>query len=181
MSRRVSAEDWSAAGLALLRDEGVEALTVDRLCAALRRTKGSFYHHFRDLDGYLAALLRRWEAELTEAPIRAAAGEPDPARRGAKLDAVVRGLDHRLDCAVRDWARRDPRARAAMERIDRRRIDAIAAIHRAAGRRDARLLASLEYVAFVGAQQLGLLSAPARAARLSRALRRALQRMSGGR
>jgi SAM-dependent methyltransferase len=55
------------------------------LCAALQKTKGSFYHHFRDMDEYLAALLARWEEELTESPIRATAHEHDPYRRGARL------------------------------------------------------------------------------------------------
>ena len=174
MSRRASPADWCAAGLALLRDEGVDALTVERLCAALGRTKGSFYHHFRDLDAYLAALLERWEEELTDAPIRAAAGEPDPRRRGLRLDELVRRLDHRLDLAVRAWALRDRRARAAMERVDRRRVDHVAGLYRESGRRQARLLAELEYAAFVGAQQTGLLASPARDARLARMLRRAL-------
>lgn len=174
MSRRVSSGDWCAAGLVLLRDEGVDAVTVDGLCQRLQRTKGSFYHHFRDLDAYLAALLARWEEELTEAPIREAGQEADPGRRGARLDSAVRDLDHGLDGAVRAWARRDPRARAAMARVDRRRIDYIAALYRESGRRQPRLLAELEYAAFVGAQALGLFATPTRAARLGKALRLAL-------
>ena len=97
MSARASPADWCAAGLALLRDEGIDAVTVDRLCAALEKTKGSFYHHFRDLDAYLASLLARWEDDLTDRPIREAAREADPRRRGARLDDLVSGLDHRLD------------------------------------------------------------------------------------
>ena len=153
----------------------MEALTVDRLCAGLRKTKGSFYHHFRDLDAYLAELLARWEDELTEAPIRLAKREPDPRRRGARLDRAVLGLDHRLDGAVRAWALWDPRARAAMERVDQRRIEYLAELCQLSGLRQPRVLAELEYVAFVGAQQVGLLTSPARAARLRRALRQALQ------
>jgi AcrR family transcriptional regulator len=176
VSARASPEDWASAGLALLRDEGIGALTVDRLCAALKRTKGSFYHHFRDLDAYLAAVLARWEAELTEAPIRAAGDDVDPRRRGARLDAAVRRLDHRLDVAVRAWALWDPRARAAMERVDARRLAVLTGLHREGGHPAPRTAAELEYAAFVGAQHLGLLATPARAARLAEALRRALAR-----
>ena len=174
MIRRASPRDWCGAGLALLRDEGLDAVTIDRLCAALQKTKGSFYHHFRDLDAYQAALLIRWEEELTEAPIRAVGREPDPLRRGARLDSAVRGLDHRLDGAVRAWALWEPRARAAMERVDQRRIDYLAELHRQRGHQQPRLLGELEYAAFVGAQQLGLFAAPARAAHLGKALRKAL-------
>lgn len=174
MSRRASPEDWCAAGLALLRDEGIGAITVDRLCAVRKKTKGSFYHHFRDLEAYLAELLARWEDDLTEAPIRVASDEPDPRRRSARLNRMVRGLDHRLDRAVRAWALWDPRARAAMERVDERRIEYLSELSRLSGRRSPRLLAELEYAAFVGAQQVGLLGSSVRAARLSRALDRAL-------
>jgi AcrR family transcriptional regulator len=174
MNRRASPAEWCAAGLALLRDEGVGAVTVDRLCAALGKTKGSFYHHFRNLDAYLGALLARWEEELTDTPIRDAAGERDPTRRSARLDAAVLRLDHRLDVAVRAWARRDARARTAMARVDARRIAYLTGLHRARRAADARAAAELEYAAFVGAQHLGVLEVPARAERLATALRRAL-------
>lgn len=180
MTRRASPDDWCTAGLALLRDEGIGAATVDRLCAAQGKTKGSFYHHFRDLDAYLAALLARWEADLTDAPIREAGSEADPRRRGARLDDVVRGLDHRLDVAVRAWALRDPRARAAVARVDERRLAYLAELHRASRHPEPRALAELEYAAFVGAQHLGLAATPARAARLSALLRRALAGVARG-
>lgn len=176
MTRRTAPGDWCAAGLALLRDEGVGAVTVDRLCAALGKTKGSFYHHFRSIDACLAALLARWEEELTDAPIRDAGSERDPRRRSARLDQAVRDLDHRLDVAVRAWALRDARAGAAMARVDARRIAYLTALHRARGAADPRTAAELEYASFVGAQQLGLLAARARADRLRPALRAALTR-----
>jgi AcrR family transcriptional regulator len=174
VTRRASPGDWCAAGLVLLREEGIGAVTVERLCAALGKTKGSFYHHFRDLDAYLVALLARWEEDLTDAVMREAATEEDPRRRGARLDAVVRGLDHRLDVAVRAWGLRDLRVRTALERVDERRIEYLADLHRSSRLPDARIAAELEYAAFVGAQQLGLFAKPARAERLSATFRSAL-------
>jgi AcrR family transcriptional regulator len=180
-SPRTTPAAWCAAGLALLRDEGIEAVTVDRLCAALGKTKGSFYHHFADLDAYLGALLARWEEELTEATIRAADAEADLRRRAARLDEVVSRLDHGLDRAVRAWALRDARARDAMARVDERRIAYLAALHAAAGHRRARELAELEYLAFVGAQQLDLAGRSRRGARLAALLQTALAGVGRGR
>lgn len=176
--RRASPAGWCAAGLTLLRDEGVGAVTVERLCAALGKTKGSFYHHFRGLDGYLAALLARWEEDLTDAVIREAGLEEDPRRRGTRLDAVARGLDHRLDVAVRAWGLWDARARAAVERVDERRVAYLAELYRAGRLPDPRAAAELEYAAFVGAQHLGVLSRPARSERLSATLRSALDALA---
>ena len=171
---RTSRNDWCVAGLAILRDQGHEALTVDRLCAALQKTKGSFYHHFADLETYLGELLSFWEQELTEAPIERASREASPQQRSARLDQVVRGLDHALDVSVRAWARRDERAGSAMQRVDRRRIDYLAELRRTAGHRNARMLAQLEYSAFVGAQQLGYFNEARRAAKLGHAQHEAL-------
>lgn len=36
---RAPPREWCSAGLRLLRDESVDAVTVDRLCAALKKTR----------------------------------------------------------------------------------------------------------------------------------------------
>ena len=180
MSRRASPRNWCDAGLRLLRDDGIGAVTIDQLCAAMQKTKGSFYHHFRDIDSYMAALLLRWEESQTEEPIQAAGEEPDPLRRAARLVSAVLGLDHPLDAAVRAWALRNPQARAAIDRVDNRRISYLARLYRMGGYRQPRMLAELEYMAFVGGQQLGIFATPIRAARLGRALRKALVQLGVG-
>ncbi|AUX44576.1 TetR family transcriptional regulator [Sorangium cellulosum] len=175
---RTSRNDWLDQGLALLRDGGEGALTIDGLCERLGRTKGSFYHHFEDIAGFLEALLARWEERQTSAPIHHAdEGGGAPEQRRQRLGAVVRSLDGRLELAVRAWAIRDERAAAVLRRVDARRIDYLASLHVSEGRtRDAALLlARLEYAAFVGAQQLfsDLMDESARS--LEIALERALE------
>ena len=150
MKTRLAPTDWCDAGLALLRDEGMSALTVDRMCTALERTKGSFYHHFRDLDAFLTRLLVRWEETLTEAPIAFAAASDDLDQRAARLDDAVARLDHRVDLAVRSWGLRDARARAAVARVDARRMAYLAELHGVGNADGARASARLEYLAFVG-------------------------------
>ncbi|MDQ3037854.1 MAG: TetR family transcriptional regulator [Myxococcota bacterium] len=153
---RTTAGDWLLEGLAILREHGEASLTIEHLCRRLGRTKGAFYHHFPEIADYHDALLARWEQDLTERPIVVAEAASDPARRAARLGDAVRGLDHRLDLAVRAWALRDPRVRAVMERVDARRVAYLAELWaESTGRRAGALhLARLEYAAFVGAQQL---------------------------
>ncbi len=177
MTRRVTASDWCDAGLALLRDEGMSAVTVDRLCTALARTKGSFYHHFRDMDAFCAQLLRRWEQALTDVPITHASAVADPESRAARLDEMVARMDHRLDLAVRAWAVRDSRARTALARVDRRRMAYLATLHADAGSREAQACAQLEYSAFLGVQQLRAVLPPAAATRISQRVMRQLAQM----
>ncbi|GAO03119.1 hypothetical protein PSR1_02002 [Anaeromyxobacter sp. PSR-1] len=154
-------------------------MTIERLCTAMQRTKGAFYHHFRDVDAFHAAVLDAW-AELHTADLIAAASSAVTAEaRSARLGAAAVGLDHALDRAIRAWALHDPRAREAVGRVDARRIDYLAAIHRDRGRSDATVLAQLEYAAFLGAQELGLAADPDRGAPLGRTLRTALEWLGG--
>ncbi len=57
---RLSVDDWVQAGFAILAEEGIKALKIDRLCGRLAVTKGSFYWHFTDIAGYRAALIDAW-------------------------------------------------------------------------------------------------------------------------
>ncbi len=152
---RTRREDWIEAGFGLLRGAGEQALTTERLCIALARTKGSFYHHFESMPVFARALLEAWEQRHTEAPIAAASREADLVGRRRTLDAKVKQLDWPLDLAVRGWGLRDPVAREVVARIDARRISYLASLLPRRGtvsRR--RAIATLEYIAFLGAMQL---------------------------
>jgi AcrR family transcriptional regulator len=57
---RLSVDDWVQAGFAILAEEGIKALKVDRLSRRFSVTKGSFYWHFTDIATYRAALAQAW-------------------------------------------------------------------------------------------------------------------------
>ena len=57
---RLTVVEWVQAGFAILAEEGITALKIDRLCSRLAVTKGSFYWHFADIAGYRAALIDAW-------------------------------------------------------------------------------------------------------------------------
>lgn len=152
---RTRREDWIEAGLVLLRSTGEQALTIDRLCTALGRTKGAFYHHFEGAPAFAQALLETWERRNTDAPIDTASREPDTAARRRTLDATVKQLDWALDLAVRGWGLRDATAREVVARVDARRIAYLEGLlpRRVPPARRAAI-ATLEYAAFLGAMQL---------------------------
>lgn len=155
MAKRTRAVDWLDQGLLLLSQEGVGALTIDRLSTALSKSKGSFYHHFKDMPGYVAALLHHWQEIQTTDVIRQVEAEADREQRGARLNAVVQKLDHRLDLIIRGWARQDPRAALAVQQVDQLRLAYIQELYEAGGLTPikAAAMAELEYTTFVGAQQ----------------------------
>ena len=153
--KRVRAVDWLTAGLKLLSGYGESALTLDRLCGAMHKTKGSFYHHFGDMNTYVGALLEHWQQLQTKAPIDVAETAPDPRARLDLLERTVMGLDHHLDQIIRAWARRDPRAAAALKAVDQTRLGYIRKLLEEDGidAEQASLMAELEYTTFLGAQQ----------------------------
>jgi AcrR family transcriptional regulator len=154
---RKSKQDWIDAGINLLREEGEYALTIERLCKTLQITKGSFYHHFGDLQTYQMALLEWWESELTSKPIDIANQETNLKKRAQKLGETVRKLDHRLDLSIRAWGLRNNRVKTFVHRVDQRRLQALETLHRAVGVEQAGVLAHLEYVTFIGARLLELM------------------------
>jgi AcrR family transcriptional regulator len=159
---RATQEDWLDAGLVLLRERGHDALTVDALCRAVDRTKGSFYHHFADVSVFATRLLEHWEKRSTEDLIVAADASRTPAERRAALYAQVRSLASGIEQAIQAWGLRDPAARAVRARVDARRIGYLAELRRSSGATPklAERMAQIEYGAFLGAIQIFNLPSP---------------------
>ncbi|WP_179381177.1 TetR/AcrR family transcriptional regulator [Jannaschia marina] len=144
--------DWLDLGLRQLGKAGFDGLTLETLCRASGRTRGSFYHHFKDMKTFVHALVEIWAERQTEAVI-AKAEAAEPGARGAALQAAVGGLDQGLELAIRLAARRDPVFAAAQARVDRRRLDYLAALiaeERGLVPDTARRMAETEYAALVG-------------------------------
>jgi AcrR family transcriptional regulator len=154
---RFCRSDWLALGLEHLAAGGPEALTIDRLAAAAGRSKGSFYHHFADQPGFIAALLDYWTETHTARVIDGAnAGLGDGSRRSA-LDDLVGRLDPRVEIGIRRLAAVDTQARTAAKAVDQARMAYLAQLNAEdlcidAGR--AQQIAEFDYAAYVGAQFL---------------------------
>lgn len=152
--RRLRKQDWLELGFHQLIESGAAGLTVDRLCRAGGRTRGSFYHHFRDHDAFVEDLMRRWQQFHTDDVISEVEVGNGGMRPQSLHDLVVR-LDHRLDVAVRLFAQTHPVASTYLKRVDTRRLDYLKKLYRdALPETLADELARVEYAAFVGAQML---------------------------
>ena len=84
--------DWLEIGQALLKSGGLRALKLRSLAQAAGASTGSFYHHFKDFDGYHAALASYF-AEAQIDPLLASLTASDLApveRRPARLDVIAR-------------------------------------------------------------------------------------------
>lgn len=173
---RLGRHDWLDTGLALLAGGDRRALTLERLCEQLGRTKGSFYHHFRDMPTYQLELLERWQARHTQALIDDANTRDEPLDRSERLRARVVAADLRLERAIRSWAEVEPLARAAVDAVDARRLAYLSelALARTGDPALAKLLARIEYAAFVGSVELFAELPQAQREQLGRSLDEAL-------
>jgi len=152
---RLSREDWLNHGLAMLGRAGPDAIRLEALCAGLGVTKGSFYWHFASRADFLKAVFAAWEARETDAIIARveARGGPPLDRLSALYDEALSGrVDFASELAIRHWARHDRTARAAMRRVDERRIDYMEGLLTAAGADAARAatLSTLLYGVILG-------------------------------
>ncbi len=156
MARR-SRKDWIEEGFRILAGEGDGGLTVDALCERLERTKGSFYHHFDGRPGYVEDLLAEWERQATDRIIASGNSDAPVKERLRAVNKQASELRNaRLERAIRGWAAREPRARHAQDRVDRKRLEFLIELctERMRDPDAAGMLAKVFQLALVGAQHL---------------------------
>lgn len=104
---RLGPDAYFAAAFGLVADRGHEGLTVAALCNRLGTTRGSFYHHFEDLDRFVEALATRW-CDWSVGLFDGLGAEPDLRRRFelcGNVSFTTMGGGHG---AFRAWATTNP-------------------------------------------------------------------------
>ncbi|HEV7580063.1 MAG TPA: TetR/AcrR family transcriptional regulator [Mycobacterium sp.] len=153
-STRLTADDWLQAGYSLLAEEGARALKVERLCRQVGATRGSFYWHFEDMDGYRAALVESWNTfrDQDRQSLAEIDALPPRERLSAMMIALVRPQHWILERAMREWARTDEAAAANVRDADRRLLRSVAKAYGDCGFSpdDAKLRAELTFAAGIG-------------------------------
>ncbi|CAA0128546.1 Uncharacterised protein [Mycolicibacterium vanbaalenii] len=151
---RLTAEDWIQAGYALLADDGLDALKIDRLCGRLGVTKGSFYWHFKDMASYRVAVVEAW-ARLHDRDRShfGDLGHLPPRERLAQMMASMLGeRQWALERAMREWARTDPAVAESVHAADQRVLSAVRRAFEDAGfdAEDAVMRANATFAAGIG-------------------------------
>lgn len=129
---RASEKMWLDEALSLLVEAGVDAVKVMPLANRLGLTRTGFYHHFRDREALLDAMIARWEDKNTGNLV---------ARCEAFAETICEAMFNLQDCwinqslfdapldnAIRHWARTDPALKQRLDHADDRRRAAISAM-----------------------------------------------------
>ena len=122
---RTTRDAWVEAGLRALAAGGPDAVRVETLATALNVTKGGFYHHFRDRQALLDAMLDSWDATLVDRVIESTDrdGGDGRARLRRLFSAANAGEDLlALELSVRDLVCRNRGVAERVRRVDNRRL-----------------------------------------------------------
>jgi len=150
-------DNWLELGLELVKDDPQTRLTVELLCQQADKTKGSFYYHFKNIDGYFAALADYWYEHFTLELIRRSEKRPTPKDRLDLLNTLAVQLDPRIEQGMRALSAREASIRDICKKVDDKRLDYLSKLYRSTGHygpEDAKSLAVFEYAAMVGYQQI---------------------------
>jgi AcrR family transcriptional regulator len=115
---RKSKRKWMDTGIKILGEAGVKGLTIERMAEELNLTKGSFYHHFKDVRDFQEQLIAYWADQY----LSTSSSLPDePGDRMALLDQIMEQAFSPVtepEVAIRAWAQQDEMVRAFVGRVD---------------------------------------------------------------
>jgi AcrR family transcriptional regulator len=149
-----SRETWLTAALEQLRAEGPGGLAVDRIARRLGVTRGSFYHHFENLEDLVEQLPTHWMHRYAPTPFEVMI-EWEPTVEAWIRTLVCEYIPNmgrmRYDSAIRAWAETSEGAQRAVFEVDAARRAMLVKFFRHAGCDDcAEHSATLAYSMIVG-------------------------------
>jgi len=129
---------WIEAALAVLAEGGIERVRVEVVAERLGITKGGFYRRFKDRRALLEAMLETWSAgRIAVITQQTALAGMSPRER---LQSIVKLYSERvsaqgmaIELAIRQWARSDATAAAAVAGVDAERLRSVAELYRKLG------------------------------------------------
>lgn len=163
-SSRLTKQGWLEIGMAAMSEVGPDGLTIDAICERAQKTRGSFYHHFKSTDDYLATLLEWWKQTFTLKIIEKTEKLSRPAEKHDHLNHLAAHLDPRAEQAFRQLAARDEKAALVVHEVDKIRVAYLTRLYEQSPHytiSQAGIIAKTEYAAWVGFQLIEPNATPA--------------------
>lgn len=159
---------WVEAALAALAEGGIDRVRVEVVAERLGVTKGGFYRRFKDRRALLDAILDTWsQGRIAAIDKQTALGDESATER---LESIIKLYSERvsaqgmaIELAIRQWARSDVAAAAAVAAVDAARLKNVKALYRQAGlTEEAAQVRAVLFYAFIFGQSLLFLEQPPR-------------------
>ncbi|AZF21431.1 MULTISPECIES: TetR/AcrR family transcriptional regulator [unclassified Pseudomonas] len=164
---------WIAAGFEALDQVGHPGVSAESLSRRLNVTRGSFYHHFRNREDFVRALLAAWEEDYTERMLAYAAQGRGAGETLKRYLSIAAEKQPGREISIRAWSLHDPLVGEFQQRVDARRLDFAIRTCRSVvhGPGEAEVMGQMAHLCLIGGQQAGLRRD---AARFNRFLHRAV-------
>lgn len=156
-AKRFQKRDWLNLAHKQIVRNGSSGLTIERLCEVAKRTRGSFYHHFKSHEVFITEMMLFWAEKHTHDLIEKTKNISDPSERLDSLGVLATSLDYRLEVAIRLFAQGHPSAAKILKKVDDMRVAYLKQIYFETTKCDQQMaeqIAKIEYAAFVGAMIL---------------------------
>ena len=154
--KKVDKKDWFEKGMKLLASDGFQKITIDNMCTILKVTKGSFYHHFPNMEGYVEALMKYWMEKNTVDFINGTEAITGINEKHSRLNELVSSASQKVEQVIRAWSFSNETVRQNVQQVDEMRMKYLVDLNIQAGMdsKEAQNYSILEYGALVGVQQL---------------------------
>ncbi len=152
----LSKRQWLEEGFALLSEFSQDKLTIQYLCDRLKVTRGSFYHHFQGINGYIKDLMTAWEEENTHMMVKEANVGNTPEESMELLAKAIMTRKQSIEAAIRSWSFYQPTVAEHMAKVDKLRLGYLHSLYLKMGlsEEESSLRADLDYGTLIGIQQL---------------------------
>ena len=154
-TRYLDETSWIKEAFEVLAEKSVDDVGIESLAKRLGVTKGSFYWHFKDRAALLSAVLRTWQQRSTLSIIERLEHSGMSATETLKkivLEPQSTPQSRKaafVELSIRNWARKDPTAAAAVVEVDEQRLTYFQSLCRTLGssNEEAQVRAYLLYAA----------------------------------
>lgn len=152
MSKR---QKWIECGFDILSESGHENITIEELSGRMGISRGSFFYHFKNRDGFICAMMDQWMSD-TEAIIRGLDTSGGFEECYDKVTEGVTLLNSDRELRIRRWAGSEPLVQEYAARVDAMRIESFCGIFARLGLEPevSDMLAKFRYSLMLGLKQI---------------------------
>lgn len=152
MSKR---EKWIDCGYEILVEKGYDFITIEELSSRMEISRGSFFYHFKNRDGFIRAMMERWLSG-TENIIENIDYACTFDECYDSLTEFITSISVEMELKIRLWGGSDNTVKEFIEQVDRLRIDSYTKIFALLGisPEQAETYAKFRYGLMLGLKQI---------------------------
>lgn len=154
--KRLNKEKWIQTGLNILNKTSYTDIKIEYLCKRLKVTKGSFYHHFKNINDYYSKLIEYLFIKNGINLDQFIEDIPTPKGRLNYINQHIINNISKEKVSLRAWGSHNKEVKQQLDKADVIRIDYFTKLYLDTGLdpKKASIMAKLNFALLVGLYQL---------------------------